>query len=108
MKLNAIYGRVFVDGPGVRGPLAQGLAIRLAGSSDVLFGDCRKRDLLDRVDLDLAEADRVAATLLDPWPLPQSNRERDLSGEDVAAQLAAELHTADVSGARKRVAARTP
>jgi hypothetical protein len=29
----------------------------LAGSSDVLSGDCRERDKLDGVDLDLAGAD---------------------------------------------------
>jgi hypothetical protein len=39
----------------------------------------------------------VAAALLDPWPLPQSDGERDVSRQDVVAQLAAELHARDAS-----------
>jgi hypothetical protein len=47
---------------------------------------------------DLTETDPVAAALPDPWPRPQSDRERDVPGRNVLAQLAAELHTRDASG----------
>ncbi|MGO9971324.1 MAG: hypothetical protein ACLP01_00540 [Solirubrobacteraceae bacterium] len=93
MELDSVNERVLVDRPGVRGALAQRLAVGLAGSSDVLRGDSRERDKLNGVDLNLTGADPVAAALLDPWPLPQSNRERDVSGQDVVAQLTAEIHT---------------
>ena len=81
----------------MRSALAQRLAVGFARSSDVLPSDRRERDKLDGVDLDLTGADPLAAALLDPRPLPQSNRERDVSGQNVAAQLAAELHTRDAS-----------
>jgi hypothetical protein len=97
VELNEINERVLVDWPGVRGALAQRLAVGLAGSSDVLRGDRRERDKLDGIDLDLTEADPVAAALLDPWPLPQSDGERDVSPKDVVAQLAAELHAGNAS-----------
>ncbi len=93
VELDSVNERVLVDRPGVRGALAQRLAVGLAGSSDVLRGDSRERDKLNGVDLNLTGADPVAAALLDPWPLPQSNRERDVSGQDVVAQLTAEIHT---------------
>jgi hypothetical protein len=92
VKLNPVDERVAVDRPGVRCAAAQGLAVRLARSSDVPIRDRRERDQLDRIDLDLTRTDAVAAALLDPWLLPQSNRERDVSSKDVVAQLAAELH----------------
>lgn len=97
MELNSIDERLLVDRPRVRGALAQRLAIRLACSSDVRPGDRRERDQLDGVDFDLTGADSVAAALLDPWPPPQSNRDRDVSGQHVIAQLAAELHNPDAS-----------
>ncbi len=99
MKLDAIDQRVLVDRPGVRGSLPQRLAIGLAGSPDVPPGDRRERDQLYGVDLDLTGADSVAAALLDPRPRPQPDRERDVSGQDVVAQLPAEFHNRDASGA---------
>ena len=81
----------------MRGALAQRLTVGLAGPSDVLAGDRRERDKLDGVDLDLTGPDPVAAALLDPWPLPQPDRERDVSGQDVVAQLTAELHVPDAN-----------
>jgi hypothetical protein len=97
VELDSIDERVFVDRAGVRGALAQRLTVELAGSSNVLGGYRGERDKLDRVYLDLTETDSVAAALLDPWPLPESDRERDVSSQDVVAQLAAELHTRDVT-----------
>ena len=97
MELNSIDERVLVDRSGVRGALTQRLAVELTGSSDVVPGDCSERDKLDGVDLDLTGADSLTAALLYPWPLPQSHRERNVSGQDVVAQLAAELHTRDAS-----------
>jgi hypothetical protein len=70
VELNSIDKRVVVDWAGVRGTLAQRLAVGLAGSSNVRCGDGRERDKLDRIDLDLAGADPLAAALLDPWLLP--------------------------------------
>src|SRR3954451_18440330 len=86
-----------VDRPRVRGAVAQRLAVGLAGSPDVLRGDRRERDKLDGVDLDQAGPDPVPATLLDPWPLPQPDRPRDLAAQDGTAHLAAELHSSDAS-----------
>jgi hypothetical protein len=97
MELDPVDEGVLVDRPGVRGALAQSLAVGLAGLPDVCLGDRRERDKLDGVDLDQAGADPVAAALLDLWPLPQPNRQRDVAGQDVIAQLAAELHGPDAS-----------
>ena len=97
MKLDSIDERVLVDRPSVCGALAQRLAVGLACSSDVPRRDRRERDKLDRVDLDLTEADPVAAALLDLRPLPQSDRQRYVSGQNVVSQLAAELHIRDAS-----------
>ncbi len=63
MEFNSIDERVLIDRPRVRGAPAQRLAVGLAGAPDVRFGESRERDELDRVDLDLAEPDLVAATL---------------------------------------------
>jgi hypothetical protein len=93
VELDSINERVLIDRPGVRGAPAQRLAVRLAGSSDILPRDRRERDELNCVDLDLTRADPVAAALLNPRPLPKSDQERDVSRQDVATQLAAELHT---------------
>ena len=81
----------------MRGALAKRLTVGLAGLSDLFARDRRERDKLDGVDLDLTGPDPVAAALLDPWLLPQSDRERDVSGQDVVAQLAAELHVRDAN-----------
>jgi len=50
--------------------VAQPLAVGLAGTSDIFPRDRRERKKLDRVDLDLAEANPVAGAFLDPWALP--------------------------------------
>ncbi len=97
VELDSINERVLVDRPGVRSAPTQRLAIGLAGPPDIRPGDRRERDKLDCIDLDLTETDPVAPTLLDPWPLPQSDRERDFSRQNIAAQLAAELHTREAS-----------
>ena len=97
MKLDEVRQRVLVDRSGVCRALTQRLAVRLADASHVLRGDRRERDELDAVDLDLTQANPVAAALLDLWPLPQPDGERDVSGQDVVVQLAAELHTGDAS-----------
>src|SRR3954447_513129 len=98
VELDPVDEGVLVDRPRVRGAGAQGLAVGLAGQSDVRLGDRRARDKLDGVDLDQTGADPVAAALLDLWPLPQPDRERDIAGQDVIAQLAAELHTRTLAG----------
>lgn len=100
MKLDAVDERVLLDRSGVRGPPAQRLAVGLAGSADVFPTDRRKRDQRDGVDLDLTKTDPVATALPDPWLLPQSDRECDVSGQNVAAQLAAELHGRDANSRR--------
>lgn len=97
VELDSIDERVLVDRLSVCCTLAQRLAVKLAGSSHVLGGDRRERDTLDRIDLDLTRTDAVAAALLDAWLLPQSDGEGDVSGQDVVAQLAAELHAPDAS-----------
>ena len=68
----------------MRGPPAERLAVGLAGESHVLRSDRRERDKLDRVNLDLTEADAVPAARLYPGPLPEPNRERNVAGEDIA------------------------
>ena len=97
MELDPVDEGVLVDRPSVRGALAQGLAVGLAGLPDVRLGDRRKRDKLDGIDLDQTGADPVTAALLDLWPLPQPDRHGDVASQDVIAQLAAELHSPDVS-----------
>lgn len=62
---------------------------------DLLASGRRERDELDGVDLYLTWPDSVAAALLDPSPLLQPDRERDVSCQDDVAQLAAELHVPD-------------
>jgi len=79
MKLNSIDERVFVNWTGVGGTPAQRLAIPLSGSSDILSGDRGERHQFDRVNLDLARTNSVAAAGLDPPPFPQSDREGDIS-----------------------------
>jgi len=105
MYLDPVDERVLLDRARVRGAVAQGLAVGLAGSPDVRLGDRRERDELDGVDLDQAGADPVAAALLDLGPPPQPDRQRDIAGQDVIAQLTAELHTPDANRSR---AARHP
>src|SRR3954451_11636851 len=97
MELDPVDERVLVDRPRVCGAVAQGLAVGLAGSPDLRLGDLRERDELDGVDLDHTQADPVAPALLDLWPLPQPDRQRDVAAQDVGAQLAAELHAPDAS-----------
>jgi hypothetical protein len=97
VEFDSIDERALIDWPGVRGAPAQRLAVRLALSSNVRTGDRCERDKLDGVNLNLTRADPVAAAFLDPRPLPQSDRKRDVSGQNVVAQLAAELHTRDAS-----------
>jgi hypothetical protein len=97
VEFNSINERFLGDRPSVRGAPAQCLAVGFARASDIDAGDLSERDKLDSVDLDLTGPDSVAAALLDLRPLPQSDRERDVSGQNVVAQLAAELHTQDAS-----------
>src|SRR5690348_11730854 len=97
MELDPVDEGVLVDRPGVRGAVAQGLAVGLAGQGDVRLGDRREGDKLAGVDFDQAGANPVATALPDLWPLPQPDRQRDVAGQDVIAQLAAELHTRDAS-----------
>ena len=49
---------------------AEEIVFMLEGECDVRLGDRRERDELDRIDLDHAEADPVAAALLDLRSLP--------------------------------------
>src|SRR4051794_20791299 len=97
MELDPVHERVLIDRPRMRGAVAQSLAVRLAGSPDVRFGDRSKRDKLEGIDFDQTGAHWVAAALLDLWPPPQPDRQRDVAGQDVVAQLAAELHIPDAS-----------
>jgi hypothetical protein len=66
VELDPVDERVVVDRSGVRGALAQRLAVGLAGSPDVFPGDRRERDTFNRIDLDLTQADAVATALFDP------------------------------------------
>jgi hypothetical protein len=97
VELDPVDEGVLVDRPRVRGAVAEGLAVGLAGLPDVRLGDRRERDELDGVDLDQTGADPVAAALLDLWPLPQPDRQGDIASHDVITQLAAELHTPNAS-----------
>src|SRR4051812_27938954 len=93
MKLDPIDGGGPRRSAPVRGALAQSLAVGLARSPDVSLRARRDRDRFDGVDLDQTEADPAPAAWLDRWPLPQADRQRDIAGQDVVTQLAAELHT---------------
>lgn len=102
MKLDAIYERVLIDRSGVRGTLSQRLAVDLAGPWHVRCGDRGEWNQLHGVDLNLARANPVMAARLDLRPFPQTDRERDISRQNVIAQLAAELHRRDGIGCRGR------
>ncbi len=93
MEFDSVDEGVLFYRPGVCGALTQCLAVILPGTSDILIRDRCERNEFDRVDLDLAETDPVAPAFLDLQPLPQPDRERDVSGQDVVSQLTAELHT---------------
>jgi hypothetical protein len=103
MELDAVHERVLSDRPGVCGAPTERLAVGFAGSSYIVPCDRCERDEFYGVDLDRAETDPVATAWLDPWPLPQPDRERDIARQHVVAQLAAELHTRDASGYRRRL-----
>jgi hypothetical protein len=92
VELDPVHERVLVYRTGVGGSLAQRLAVRLPRALNVAIGDRGERDELDGVDLNLPQADSVPAALPDPRPLPQPDRHGDVSSQNVAAQLAAELH----------------
>src|SRR3954468_8670277 len=96
MQLDAVDEGVLVDRSRVRGAVAQGLAVGLAGQANVPLGDRGERDELDRVHLNQPRTDAVAAALLDLWPLPQPDRQGDIAPQDGIAQVAAELHTRTV------------
>src|SRR3954454_15048633 len=98
MELDPVHERVFVDRSRVRGPAAQRLAVGLAGAPHVGLADHPERDELDGVDLDQADSHAIPTTLLDLWPLPEPDGHRDVAGQDVVAQLAAELHGRDATG----------
>src|SRR4051812_11028313 len=102
MELDPVHQGVLVDRSRVRGAVAQGLAVGLTASPDVRLRDRRERDKLDGVDLDHAEANPVAAALLDLRPLPEPDRQGDVAGQDVIAQLAAELHARTLAGDVRR------
>ena len=97
MELDPVDESVLVDGPRVSSAVAQGLAVGLTGSPHVSLRNRRERDKLDGVDLDQTGAHPIAAALLDLSPLPQPDRQRDIAGQDVITQLAAELHIPDAS-----------
>src|SRR5436305_475188 len=69
VELDSVDERVLVDRPGVRGACAQRLTVALAGPQDIVAAHRRKRDELDRIDLDLSGTDAVAAALPDSRPL---------------------------------------
>src|SRR3954447_10667043 len=101
MELDPVDERLLVDRPRVRGAVAEGLAVGLAGLPDVRLGDRRERHELDGVDLDQPGAAPVAAALLDLWALPQPDRQRDVAGQNGITQLAAELHARDATGSAR-------
>jgi hypothetical protein len=97
MELDPVHEGVISDRTGMRGALAQGLEVNFAGSPDVLGGDGGEGKKFDQVYFDLTRPDPVAASLANPRLLPQPDRKRDVSGQDVIAQLRAELHTPDAT-----------
>jgi hypothetical protein len=99
VEFDSVNERVLVYGSSVRGALAQCLTVELAGTSDIVLGDSREWDELDGIDLDLTLTDPITAALPHLRPGPQPDRERDVSSQDVIAQLAAELHTMNASRA---------
>ena len=86
MKLDPIHQCALVDRAGMRGTLTQRLAVGLAGPSHVGRGHCGERDQLDCIDLDLTRADSITTTGLHLRLLPEPDRERDISRQNVIAR----------------------
>ena len=82
-------------GPTWVGPVAQGLAVGLAGPADVGSRDGREGEEAHVVDLDADGTDGVAAPDLALRPLPEPEGHGDVAGRDVVVELAAELHVSD-------------
>jgi hypothetical protein len=98
VELDAIHECVVIDRSGVRSALTQRFAVGFPSESHVRSGDRGERDELDGVDLNLAGTNPIVTTRLDARPLPQPDRERDLSRQNVISQLAAEVHRRDATG----------
>src|SRR5215469_1129722 len=101
MKLNPVHERVVVHGSRVRGAAAQRLEVRLTRPVHVGTSHRRERDQLDGVNLDKRRAYRVTPADAHLRPAPQSERQRDVAGRDVLAQLPAELHEYTVMATRR-------
>ena len=84
--------------PGMRSASAQRLEVRFARSCHVIRRDGREGQQLDVVNLDQGRLHRIAAADLHLWPLPESNRDRDLTRGDVCSQRGAELHHTTLCG----------
>jgi len=90
--LDPVDERVVVNGTRVSRSSAKGLEVCLAGASQVRVIDGGERDQFDRVNLNLPSFDAITAPGLHLWSPPQADRDRDLTGQHVRAQLLAELH----------------
>lgn len=92
MELDAVEESVLVDWPGMRGPCSERFEVRFAGPLDIDAVDRTERDQLDRINLDVAFAHAVATSRLHLRPLPESERDRDVTRHYVCPQLPTELH----------------
>jgi hypothetical protein len=79
MEIHAIDQRVLRDRTSMGGPFTKRFSVLLTRASHVVGSDGAEGHQLDRVDLDFRGANRIATRDLHLRPLPQAERDRDLS-----------------------------
>jgi hypothetical protein len=92
MELDAVEEGVFVNRAGVGGAPTKGLAVRLAGASEILVRDRREWQQVDIVDPNRHGTAPIDAPDLDLWLRPQPVGDRDSSVRNAIAEIRAELH----------------
>lgn len=92
VEIHAIDQRVLRDRTSVGSPFSKRFPISLTGAAGVVGCDRAKGHQLDRVDLNLHGPNRVPTRDLHLRPLPQPERDRDLSGGNTVTQVPTKLH----------------
>jgi len=92
MELDPVEECFIVDGPSMGGPSSERFEVCFASPVDVGVVDERKRDQVDRVNLDLAVAHAVVTAKSHLRPPPQPERHRYVTRQHMRTQLSAELH----------------
>jgi len=92
MERDPKQDRLIVDRPSMGGPSSQRLPVFLSGSADVGIIDEGEGDGFDGLNLDQTITDAVPTAGLHLGSLPESERDRYVTGQHGGSKLAAELH----------------